>query len=363
MRSLITPEPPPRPADLLGRESARGFSWEQDVILTSGGRNAYALGLRMLRLREQTRILLPALCCGALVSATKAVKAIPVFYELRDDLSPDLEWLEKHRERAEAMVVIHYLGFPQPMQETVEFCKRTGMLLIEDCAHALYSRVDGKRLGSSGAFSFFSIRKVLPAPGGGILAWNEAHHLFSLTLSRPLLSELLSTSRYFARYAENLLRVSPRLWLLKNEGLRRAVATRDAAATPVLRGSARVSARVLSHVDSSATVALRRKNYCFLLHETDGHANGCPLPRALSDGVSPMGFPLFVQDRPSFIRQMLREGIVVRPLWLDLPLEVDEARYPIASRIGRRLAYAPVHQGMRDGQLERVSAALKKCLK
>ncbi|MBI4833090.1 MAG: DegT/DnrJ/EryC1/StrS aminotransferase family protein, partial [Candidatus Lindowbacteria bacterium] len=277
----VTPEPALKPADLLGSESLRGFSWVSGVILTASGRSAYALGLRMLQLPEQARVLLPALCCDSLVTATKAAGAVPLFYELRDDLQPDLDWIERHIGRADVFVAVHYLGFPQPINEIGEFCKRAGMPLIEDCAHALYSRSDGRPLGSLGAFSFFSLRKILPTPDGGILAWNDTQRFPPPFPPCPSTSEFALTAKYLARSGENALRISPRAWLLKNENLRRAIAKRDAATALVFHGPTRMSQRVLSRSDAGAVVALRRRNYDFLLGSVDGHTNGSPFPRPL----------------------------------------------------------------------------------
>ncbi len=362
MKTIVTPEPAPTLGDLFGGKNRVGTLLRPDVTLTCTGRCAYMLGLRMLRLSGTAKVLLPALCCTALVSATRAAGAVPIFYDIKDDLRPDLDGLEKRATEAEALVVIHYLGFPQPLEEILEFCKRTGIRLIEDCAHSLYSRVDGKLLGSFGVFSFFSASKILPVPNGGAAVWNNGLCSPPFSLPRSRTFELLSASKCLLRCAENLLRLSPRAWLLSSDNLRRAIAGKDATARPASFASARLSEKALLNADPDAIVTRRRENYTFLLSETRGLLDGS-LPGPLADGVSPMGFPLLVRDRRSFMRRMLREKIVVRPLWSELPDGVDARSHPTAARVGRHLVYVPVHQALRRAQVERIGAALKKSLR
>ena len=126
--------------------------------------------------------------------------------------------------------------------------------------------------------------------------------------------------------------------------------------------STRLSERVFSNSDPHAIVMVRRKNYDFILGETRDLLGSRLPPRPLPEGVSPMGFPLLVRNRSSFMRRMLREGIVARPLWSELPRGVDESSHPTATRIGRHLVYMPVHQGLRSAQVERVGLVLRRLL-
>lgn len=363
MKTIVTPEPAPTLGDLFGGKSRAGLPLKPDVTLTCTGRCAYMLGLRTLGLSRNANVLLPALCCTALVSATRAAGATPVFYDIKADLSPDLDGLEKHAREAEALVLIHYLGFSQPMEEILKFCKRTNVRLIEDCAHALYSRANGKPLGSFGVFSFFSASKILPVPNGGAAMWNNGLCAPPFPLPRSHMFELLSASKHLLKCAEHLLQLSPRAWLLRSDILRRALAGRGATVRPASFSSARLFEKTLSNADPHAVVARRRANYNFLLNETRGLLDRAPLPGPLADGVSPMGFPLLARDRRLFMRRMLREKIVVRPMWSQLPEEVDARRYPTAVRVGRRLVYVPVHQSLRREQLERIGVALRKALR
>ncbi len=65
------------------------------------------------------------------------------------------------------------MGWPQPVEKIAQFCKQRGILLIEDCALALFSSLDSRRLGAHGDFSIFCLYKTLPLPHGGLLVQNN----------------------------------------------------------------------------------------------------------------------------------------------------------------------------------------------
>jgi dTDP-4-amino-4,6-dideoxygalactose transaminase len=73
-----------------------------------------------------------------------------------------------------AVLVTHYFGFPQrAILDIRDRCSSFGAFLIEDCAHALGSCLDGQPLGTIGDLSFFSLRKSIPVPHGGALVVNR----------------------------------------------------------------------------------------------------------------------------------------------------------------------------------------------
>src|SRR5262245_9589296 len=72
----------------------------------------------------------------------------------------------------DVLYVIHYVGWPQPMRELAEICRRREMLLVEDCALSLLSECDGQPLGSFGQWSVFCLYKTLPVPDGALLVQN-----------------------------------------------------------------------------------------------------------------------------------------------------------------------------------------------
>jgi len=69
-----------------------------------------------------------------------------------------------------AILIIHEYGVPHPqLKELLAVAAERGIPVIEDCAHAFDSRVDGKPIGSFGTYAVYSQPKSLPVQCGGIL--------------------------------------------------------------------------------------------------------------------------------------------------------------------------------------------------
>src|SRR3989338_3101572 len=62
-------------------------------------------------------------------------------------------------ERTKVILVYHQYGFPQDMVKIMALAQAKNLIVIEDCAHALYSYYQGKRLGTIGDFAVFSFSK------------------------------------------------------------------------------------------------------------------------------------------------------------------------------------------------------------
>ena len=74
------------------------------------------------------------------------------------------------------MVVVHYGGFPVDMNAILDAAARHGLLVIEDAAHALGSKLGGEpcgRLGDAGCFSFFPNKNMTTGEGGMIVFREE----------------------------------------------------------------------------------------------------------------------------------------------------------------------------------------------
>jgi len=97
------------------------------------------------------------------------------FYRLTNELSIDEEDLEKNLlDRPGVVFAIHYFGFAQPAIERIAaLWRQHGCVLIEDCAHAFFSRRNGRQLGEFAPIAIFSLRKSLPISDGGALLVNS----------------------------------------------------------------------------------------------------------------------------------------------------------------------------------------------
>jgi hypothetical protein len=109
-------------------------------------------------------------------------------YRIGDDLAPDLDHLAALCDKpARALLVTHYLGFPQPMAAIIDFARDHNLLVIEDNTHGLYSEdPQGVPLGSQGDIGVSSLAKTLPIPDGGAYVLNNVQEKeYSAEVSKP----------------------------------------------------------------------------------------------------------------------------------------------------------------------------------
>lgn len=131
------------------------------------GRNALAEALRLAG-AAGGRVLLPSFICRDLLSAIAAAGAEPAFYGVRPDLSPDED--QSRWPDARAVLAVDYFGWPQELAPFEAYARRTKAVLVEDAAHALFSRdAAGRLLGTRAPLGILSLRKSLPLPNGGAL--------------------------------------------------------------------------------------------------------------------------------------------------------------------------------------------------
>ena len=153
-------------------------------------RNAiYHLFRALLETNPSLSVLVPDYYSGNEIMAIQAAGA-RIHY---CPVGPDMQWDPAEVDRLcrvhnpDLLYVIHYVGWPQPMAELTELCRRREMLLVEDCALSLLSEdADGRALGTFGQWSVFCLYKTLPLPNGALLVQNDRRleSLERLTLRR-----------------------------------------------------------------------------------------------------------------------------------------------------------------------------------
>lgn len=79
-----------------------------------------------------------------------------------------------------AVLTTNLYGIPDRMDLLEERCRRHGLLLLEDAAHAIDTRFDGRWIGEFGVAAAYSLAKHVGA-AGGVLTFSEAGRRESLT--------------------------------------------------------------------------------------------------------------------------------------------------------------------------------------
>ena len=349
----------PPEAIVSPREVFQSNNSQQKLIYNQGspalffenGRTALLHGLKISGLPLDSIILIPDYICDSVINAIKTAGLNYRFYKIRRNLEPDLDEIDKKSEAVKALLIIHYFGFPQPLDRINDFCRDRELMLIEDCAHALFSNIKGKHLGRFGDFGFFSLKKTIPLPDGGMLLLNNWIDRESPQIQSG--SRFLSRLSLLEKWAEFKTGLSLRCRLLQMDNLRSDFIRRDHRREIIPdKGISAVSLKMLQRINIDEIITKRRDNYRYYLGKLLNKRGVEIIYPELWEGVCPIGFPILLEDRDRIRKRLLERGINLRTLWDILPEEVSPEEHPIAVRFSDRIIILPVHQSLEERHLD-----------
>jgi dTDP-4-amino-4,6-dideoxygalactose transaminase len=325
----------------------------------------YHLFRALVAERGALAVLVPDYNSGSEVMALRAAGAAVHFVPVGRDTVLDPERVERccAERRVDALYVIHYFGWPQPMTALTEICRRRQMLLVEDCALALFSSLDDRPLGSFGDFSIFCLYKTLPVPNGAVLVQNRSP-LAALDRVRwrtagiaPVAGRLAELA--IARVRGRTARVGRALQHLKrlagrastSAGCRR-VPIGDIGFDPghVDLAMSAFSAHLACRLDPVAIRTRRAANFRSLASAIAERAT--LLAPTLDPGVCPLVCPLLVPNKPAAAAALRDRDIEPLEIWnagdpATAPGESEAARF-----LRRHVLGLPVHQDLTARQID-----------
>ncbi len=147
------------------------------AFLTTSCTDALEMAALLLDIQPGDEIIVPSFTFVSAANAFVLRGAKPVFADIRPDtLNIDENLLEELISPAtRAIVAVHYAGVGCEMHSILEIAGRHGIPVIEDNAHGLFGRLQGKPLGSFGclATQSFHETKNFSCGEGGALLINE----------------------------------------------------------------------------------------------------------------------------------------------------------------------------------------------
>jgi hypothetical protein len=192
----------------------------RDALYVPSGRAALYLALREW-LRPGDRLLMSPVNDDVVFFVVLAAGLVPVLGPV-DAFSGNLDVAaieDAAWNGVQAVLTTNLYGFPDRMDLLEERCRRHGLVLLEDAAHALDSHCDGRRIGQFGAAAAYSLHKHLGVVGG-VLTFAEAGRRQSLTRRaarefrfRPLPVAVAHRTRALLRRAAVATR--PGRWLMR----------------------------------------------------------------------------------------------------------------------------------------------------
>jgi dTDP-4-amino-4,6-dideoxygalactose transaminase len=154
-----SPEEALRQAGIIrGQWQASYFNW---------GRNALYGLFKQLPYKT---IHFPAFTCPVLTDAAEAAGKKVELLEV-DPETFNLDFGKLPKKPPECLVAVHTFGNPVDMKELRR--KYPKAFIVEDCAHALFSKIRGEYVGNSGDAVLFSLYKQVPNLNGALLLTKE----------------------------------------------------------------------------------------------------------------------------------------------------------------------------------------------
>jgi hypothetical protein len=308
--------------------------------------------------------------------------ARPVFYPITEAGGVDFQVLSELREahRPRAIIAAHFFGLPQPMSALRQWCDEAGVVLIEDCAHALFGACDGRPIGSWGDYAIGSLTKFLPVPEGGCLVSNRGTAR-PLALSAPgLVAQLRSAADMIEtgvnyRGFRGLNGVLSALFAAKSKRgtlVDSDFASPDAVPVPgagpppaylsidrqqIGRDITTACRWMAQHLPTSPVVERRRTNYLRLVQATSGFAHMRPLFPQLPAQCAPYVVPLWVdQPDPAYL-ELRKRGIPLFRwdwLWPGTPEFPGDSGHAWSNHVFQ----IPCHQDLRETEIAEIAGSL-----
>jgi len=347
-------------------------------------RYALASGVEALGISTDDTVLLPSYNCGVEIDPILRLGIRPVYYKIGKDLLVDLDdLLNKITSRVKAILVTHFLGFPQPIDQIKKICVERNLFLIEDCAHAFLSANNEHHLGSYGDIAIFSLLKTLPVPNGGVLILNNDSLNCRTKSVKPSLFSTIFYAAELLKYKTWGTNRSIKVNLIKFlydgsyislsfirfllAGLRKyfnpkglyLVKPDSYLFVEALRswGISDLSKRIINKTNYEEVKFIRRKNFEYLLNYFLKNDRVILPFTKLPSGVCPLFFPIIVEntkERESLYTSLKKKKVITHPWWDRFHPAVPWADFPDAVYLKQRLFGLPIHQDLTLNDLDYV---------
>lgn len=327
---------------------------DSDSTIFRRVRHALWHGVQAAGLEMEDEVLVPAYHCGAEVESVLRAGLDCRFYEVSARLEPNEEELESLLgSRTRALLLIHYLGFPQNAARWREWCDAQGLLLIENCAQAWQAHQGRRPVGSFGHLALFAPYKALGLSHGSMLL-----------SSFPLGDEGSPPGPALLRVLENQSAAGiARTVMAARLGpgsVRRAPHTPNATfdlGDPAQPPSPVVEF-LLRRVADPAVGARRRANFQALLDGLANHVH--PAFAELPEGASPFVFPVQTESKQEVLAKLSDRGIQALDLWPTPHPSLPVERFPSSASLRSEIVGLPVHQDLGPRDIDRLVSGFRR---
>lgn len=164
--------------DLFESTFRSKFRQPGPCVAVGSGTDAIHLAYLLAGIQPGDEVLVPLFTCTATSIPLLYIGARPRFIDVDPKtLNISVEDLRsKISERTKMVVCVHYGGLPCDMNEIHAVAREWGVPVLEDAAHGLGARYDGKPIGSISQFTMYSFQAIkhLTTGDGGMVTFLDA---------------------------------------------------------------------------------------------------------------------------------------------------------------------------------------------
>ncbi|CUH80242.1 DegT/DnrJ/EryC1/StrS family aminotransferase [Tropicibacter naphthalenivorans] len=160
---------------LLEQDFAKLTGAKFALSVASGG-YALACALRALNVQPGDKVLTNAFTLAPVPGAIASLGAQPIFVDVTETLTIDLDDLERKLPLARVLMLSHMRGHLCDMDRLIALCAAHNVQIIEDCAHTMGATWNGQQSGRQGVIGCYSTQtyKHVNSGEGGFLITDDA---------------------------------------------------------------------------------------------------------------------------------------------------------------------------------------------
>ncbi len=347
-----------------------------DAYYCLGARYALYLGIDVLGIQSGDSVLLPAFHCQTAIDPFY-IRGIDIqYYNILQNGNIDLSDLKrKTKPNTKAVLIIHYFGLEQRLQEIKGWAQEKKIKIIEDFAHLLISEQLSEKRKLWGDAAVFSWKKFFPIPDGGILVLKSTQNRQNINLVEgDVFRQIYSWKRALVKvnprsFVGKILSELSRLSPFAKGNTNRQSNERPTLPNPSLFESGKpnrvlrmteISKRIFGHL-TIATIIKKRYEYARFFSQELGKIPCIKLwlPEVPKD-VGLWAYPFIVENIRDFHVALRHRGIEAFT-WggvahSTLPLE----QFKDAKFLYQHLVMIPLHQDLSWKDLEEIVENIKE---
>ncbi|MDP8215595.1 MAG: DegT/DnrJ/EryC1/StrS family aminotransferase [Candidatus Euphemobacter frigidus] len=322
-------------AELCGVKHAIGIS---------SGTDALFLALKVLGIGSGDEVITVPNSFLATVGAIIQTGAFPRLVDVAEDYNIDIDKIEEAiNEKTRAIVPVHLTGNPARIDEIGAIAKKHDLFVVADAAQAVDASINGKKVGSFGdlsAFSLHPLKNLNTCGDGGVITTDSDDYYQQLLLYRNHGLKNRNEARFFA-YNCRLDSIKAAVANLQIQTIGEVTEKRNRNAVLYDEG--------LADLDRWVKIPPRRDGVRQSFHT----------------------YVVQVKDRNKLISFLKEKGVETK-IHYPIPIHLMEAAkkygyekgdFPVAEAQADRIISLPIHQHLSDEQITYVTRIIRSFYK